>query len=171
MIGTPGYIPPEQAVGAPLDARGDLYALGCVAWWLLTGGEVYPNVAGDDLIRTHVTEPIPELARRAAGCRPSSSMLIVQCLAKRPEDRPHDARALADGADRDRDSRRSTRGRKRDGGRLVEEPARRRDQRARSRDDGCRDAASPREQADGDRRRPRRRSCVVAARDEEGRAR
>ncbi|HET9992848.1 MAG TPA: serine/threonine-protein kinase, partial [Kofleriaceae bacterium] len=95
VIGTPGYIPPEQAVGAQLDARGDLYALGCVAWWLLTGAEVYPNVSGDDLIRTHVTEPIPEL--RVRGWLPAElERLVVQCLAKEPARRPHDARALAD---------------------------------------------------------------------------
>ncbi|MEP6859673.1 MAG: protein kinase [Deltaproteobacteria bacterium] len=95
VIGTPGYIPPEQAVGAPLDNRGDLYALGCVAWWLLTGAEVYPNVSGDDLIRTHVSEPIPEL--RVRGWLPIElEMLVVQCLAKEPGQRPHDARALAD---------------------------------------------------------------------------
>jgi len=95
VIGTPGYIPPEQAVGAQLDARGDLYALGCVAWWLLTGAEVYPNVSGDDLIRTHVTEPIPEL--RVHGWLPIAlELLVVQCLAKEPARRPHDARALAD---------------------------------------------------------------------------
>ncbi|MEO8844025.1 MAG: protein kinase [Kofleriaceae bacterium] len=96
VIGTPGYIPPEQAVGAPLDARGDLYALGCVAWWLLTGGEVYPGVANDDLIRTHVNEPIPDLRAVVHSWLPAElEQLIVQCLAKRPEDRPHDARALA----------------------------------------------------------------------------
>jgi serine/threonine protein kinase len=95
VIGTPGYIPPEQAVGAPLDARGDLYALGCVAWWLLTGSEVYPNVSGDDLIRMHVTEPIPEL--RVRGWLPIAlELLVVQCLAKEPARRPQDARALAD---------------------------------------------------------------------------
>ncbi|HEX7703691.1 MAG TPA: protein kinase [Kofleriaceae bacterium] len=97
VIGTPGYIPPEQAVGAPLDARGDLYALGCVAWWLLTGGEVYPGVANDDLIRTHVNEPIPDLRAVVRSWLPAElEQLIVQCLAKRPEDRPHDARALAE---------------------------------------------------------------------------
>jgi serine/threonine protein kinase len=96
VIGTPGYIPPEQAVGAPLDARGDLYALGCVAWWLLTGAEVYPDVTGDDLIRTHVMEPIPELRPRVHGWLPEAlEKLIVQCLEKRPQDRPADARALA----------------------------------------------------------------------------
>jgi serine/threonine protein kinase len=95
VIGTPGYIPPEQAVGAQLDARGDLYALGCVAWWLLTGAEVYPNVSGDDLIRTHVTEPVPDL--RVRGWLPVElEMLVVKCLAKEPGRRPHDARALAD---------------------------------------------------------------------------
>jgi len=94
VIGTPGYIPPEQAIGAQLDARGDLYALGCVAWWLLTGAEVYPNVSGDDLIRTHVTEPIPVLKVR--GWLPAElEQLIVQCLAKEPAHRPRDARSLA----------------------------------------------------------------------------
>jgi serine/threonine protein kinase len=96
VIGTPGYIPPEQAVGAPLDARGDLYALGCVAWWLLTGSEVYPGVANDDLIRAHVNEPIPDLRAVVRSWLPAElEQLILQCLAKRPEDRPHDARALA----------------------------------------------------------------------------
>ncbi len=96
VIGTPGYIPPEQAVGEPLDARGDLYALGCVAWWLLTGADVYAGVAADDLIRTHVTEPIPDLRTRVHGWLPVElEQLIVRCLAKRPADRPHDARALA----------------------------------------------------------------------------
>jgi len=96
VIGTPGYIPPEQATGAPLDARGDLYALGCVAWWLLAGAEVYPNVGADDLVRTHVVAPIPDLRRAVTGWLPVElEELIYACLAKAPAARPRDARALA----------------------------------------------------------------------------
>ena len=97
VVGTPGYIPPEQATGSELDARGDLYALGCVAWWLLAGAEVYPDVDGDDLVRTHVFEPTPDLRAAVRGWLPEQLELIVlQCLAKAPADRPRDARALAD---------------------------------------------------------------------------
>jgi len=97
VIGTPGYIPPEQAVGAPLDARGDLYALGCVAWWLLVGDEVYPRRSGDDAVHAHVTEPIPTLRDKVRGWLPQElEDVIVSCLAKRPTDRPANARVLAD---------------------------------------------------------------------------
>jgi serine/threonine protein kinase len=96
VIGTPGYIPPEQAVGAPLDARGDLYALGCVAWFLLTGTEVYARKTEDEVIRAHVYDQIPNLRERVQGWLPVElERLIVQCLAKRPGDRPNDARTLA----------------------------------------------------------------------------
>jgi len=97
VVGTPGYIPPEQAVGGALEARGDLYSLGCVAWWLLAGDEVYPGISGDDLIRTHVSEPLPDLRAIVRGWLPAElERLVVACLAKDPEQRPHDARALAD---------------------------------------------------------------------------
>jgi serine/threonine protein kinase len=97
VVGTPGYIPPEQATGGSLDARGDLYALGCVAWWLLAGAEVYPGANGDDLIRIHVTDPVPDLRVAVHGWLPVElEQIVTACLAKRPEQRPHDARALAD---------------------------------------------------------------------------
>jgi serine/threonine protein kinase len=96
VIGTPGYIPPEQAVAAPLDARGDLYALGCVAWFLLTGNEVYARPSEDECIRAHVYDPIPNLRERVKGWLPVElERLVTQCLAKRPGERPADARTLA----------------------------------------------------------------------------
>ncbi|HEU4611192.1 MAG TPA: serine/threonine-protein kinase, partial [Kofleriaceae bacterium] len=115
VIGTPGYIPPEQAVAASVDGpaaggpgstasavrrtidpRGDLYALGCVAWYLLVGSEVYPRTSEDEVLRAHVYDPIPSLRERVRGWLPVElERLIVQCLAKRPEDRPPDARTLA----------------------------------------------------------------------------
>jgi serine/threonine protein kinase len=97
VVGTPGYIPPEQAVGEPLDARGDLYALGCVAWILLTGAEVFPGEDGDEVLHQHVTQPIPTLRDKVRGWLPPElEDLIVSCLSKQPRSRPPDARALAD---------------------------------------------------------------------------
>jgi serine/threonine protein kinase len=96
VIGTPGYIPPEQAVSAPLDPRGDLYALGCVAWFLLTGNEVYARTSEEAVLHSHVYDPIPNLRDRVKGWLPVElEQLITQCLAKRPEQRPQDARTLA----------------------------------------------------------------------------
>jgi serine/threonine-protein kinase len=96
VIGTPGYIPPEQAVAAPLDPRGDLYALGCVAWFLLVGAEVYPRTSEEEVMRAHVYDAIPNLRERVKGWLPIElERLIMQCLAKRPEERPADARTLA----------------------------------------------------------------------------
>ncbi len=96
VIGTPGYIPPEQAVGAPLDARGDLYALGCVAWWLLVGDEVFPRASGDDALQAHIHEPIPNLRDKVhTWLPPELEDVIVACLSKQPENRPASARHLA----------------------------------------------------------------------------
>jgi serine/threonine protein kinase len=96
VIGTPGYIPPEQALQQKIDPRGDLYALGCVAWYLLVGAEVYPRKSEEDVLRAHVYDSIPPLRERVRGWLPIElERLVVQCLAKRPEDRPPDARSLA----------------------------------------------------------------------------
>jgi serine/threonine protein kinase len=95
VIGTPGYIPPEQAIAAPLDPRGDIYALACVAWYLLTGTEVFKRGTEEEVLRAHVMERIPTLRDKVNGWLPEDlEVLIVQCLQKEPELRP-DARTLA----------------------------------------------------------------------------
>ena len=95
LVGTPGYIAPEQAVGVSVDARADLYALGCVAWWLLAGNEVYPRPTEDAALRSHAQEPIPALRPRVRGWLPEGlEHLVIALLAKDPNDRPHDARAV-----------------------------------------------------------------------------
>jgi tRNA A-37 threonylcarbamoyl transferase component Bud32 len=95
VIGTPGFIPPEQAIAAPLDPRGDVYALACVAWYLLTGAEIYPRGTEEEVLRAHVLEPIPTLDDKVRGWMPIElEKLIVRCLAKEPGQRP-DARTLA----------------------------------------------------------------------------
>jgi serine/threonine protein kinase len=95
VIGTPGYIPPEQATAQPLDPRGDVYSLACVAWYLLTGTEVFPGKTIEEILLAHVEEPTPELKPLVQGWLPFSlEALIIRCLAKIPDDRP-DARELA----------------------------------------------------------------------------
>ena len=96
LIGTPGYIAPEAAFGAKIDARADLYALGCVAWWLLTAREVFPRKGDDDVVMSHAQDPVPALRPLVHGWLPDElERVLLSCLAKRPQERPHDARALA----------------------------------------------------------------------------
>jgi serine/threonine protein kinase len=96
VVGTPGYIAPEQLVQNPIDARSDLYALGCVAWWLLVGAELFPLATEQDKLAAHLSEPPPPLAERVTGWLPDElARVVASLLAKRPNDRPHDARALA----------------------------------------------------------------------------
>jgi serine/threonine protein kinase len=97
VVGTPGYIAPEAAFGEPIiDARADLYALGCVAWWLLTATEVFPRDDENAALLAHARDPAPPLRPRVKGWLPEDLELIVHSLlSKRPQERPDDARALA----------------------------------------------------------------------------
>jgi len=95
VAGTPGFASPEQMRGEPLDGRSDLYALGCLAFWLLTRRQVFPASSLVEEMRRHLEEPAPSVARFAALQIPVGLDEIIQTLlAKRPEDRPRDAAAL-----------------------------------------------------------------------------
>jgi serine/threonine protein kinase len=96
VVGTPGYIPPEQAFGHKIDGRADLYALACVAWWLLTSGEVFPRaVEESETIRAHIQDPVPSLRARVKGWLPQAlEDVIMDCLAKRASGRPASARVM-----------------------------------------------------------------------------
>jgi serine/threonine protein kinase len=97
VVGTPGYIAPETAYGdRAVDGRADLYALGCVAWWLLTASEVFPRDNEEKALIAHAREPAPPIGPRIAGWYPPELELVVaSLLSKRPQERPDDARALA----------------------------------------------------------------------------
>ncbi len=97
MLGTPGFMAPEQILGMPLDGRADLYALGCVAWWLLTGKEVFPREGADaKILHKHIYEQLPALDAKMRGwCPPALQAVIEACLAKEADKRPADARQLA----------------------------------------------------------------------------
>lgn len=103
-MGTPAYMAPEVAVGErDLDHRVDIYALGCVGYWLLTGRTVFEADTPVKMMLEHVrTPPAPPSARSELPIPPDLDALILACLAKRREDRPADALELArrlDGCD------------------------------------------------------------------------
>lgn len=94
--GTPGFMPPEIALGnRPVDGRADLYALGCVAYWLLTGRTPFEAPTAVAMLIQHVQEdarPPSEVSELAIP--PELDRLVLDCLAKDPDDRPANAGAL-----------------------------------------------------------------------------
>ena len=95
--GTPAFIAPEQVLGdAGVDGRADIYATGCVAYWLLTGQYVFTGDTAMAILMHHVnTAPMPPSARSAQAISPDLERLVLACLSKDPADRPQTARELS----------------------------------------------------------------------------
>jgi serine/threonine-protein kinase len=94
--GTPGFMAPEVALGNPnVDGRSDLYSLGCVAYYLLTGQPVFAGETPVATVLAHVqTPPSPPSARAEFPIPPALDAVILACLAKEPADRPATAAVL-----------------------------------------------------------------------------
>jgi serine/threonine-protein kinase len=95
--GTPAFMAPEQALGrSRLDGRADIYATGCVAYWLLTGQLVFDGETPMELLTKHVhTPPTPPSACSELPIPEALDRLVLSCLAKDPADRPQSARELS----------------------------------------------------------------------------
>jgi eukaryotic-like serine/threonine-protein kinase len=97
-VGTPGYMCPEQARGEEMDNRGDLYSVGVILFELLTGQLPFAGRSTMDVLLAHATEEPPCFT--ALGTSPGVPQAIEEvvqsCLAKSPDERPRDARDLAD---------------------------------------------------------------------------
>ena len=94
--GTPAFMAPELALGASeVDGRTDLYGLGCVAYWLLTGSLVFEEPTPTAMALAHVQkDPMPPSQRTEIRFSPELERIVLQCLSKKPEDRPASARLL-----------------------------------------------------------------------------
>jgi serine/threonine-protein kinase len=96
IAGTPAYMAPEAVLGQALDARADLYGLGCVAYWLLTGETVFVGRTRNEILFHHAKSiPVPPSERARVEVPPSLERLVLSCLAKDPADRPETADWLA----------------------------------------------------------------------------
>ncbi|HEX5004468.1 MAG TPA: serine/threonine-protein kinase [Gemmatimonadales bacterium] len=88
-VGTPAYMAPEQAAGDPTtDHRADLYALGIVAWEMLTGTAPFHGLSPQQVMASHVTKTPPSVATRRYDVPQAFSRVIDQLLQKEPRDRP-----------------------------------------------------------------------------------
>jgi serine/threonine-protein kinase len=93
--GTPAFIAPEQVLGRAVDARTDIYATGCVAYWLLTGRLVFTGAAMELLVHHAHSEPAPPSAGSETPIPEALDRLVLACLAKDPAQRPQSAGELA----------------------------------------------------------------------------
>jgi hypothetical protein len=93
--GTPAYMAPEMALGQSVDGRTDLYALGCVAYFLLTGRLVFEGTDGLQMIVRRLHEdPVPPSTRAELPVPAELDRLVLACLARQPEHRPQSAADL-----------------------------------------------------------------------------
>ena len=95
VIGTPEFMSPEQALGERVDARSDLYALGVVGYFALSGKLPFEAGKATEVLAKQITEPAPPLASVAAGVPRRLTHAIDRCLEKDPGDRPETAEQLA----------------------------------------------------------------------------
>ena len=100
LHGSPAFMCPEQTAGLAPDCRGDLYSLGCVAYFLLTGRPPFIDDNPIMLIVAHATTPVPTFAEIAAEVPHALGDVIMRCLSRDPSARYASARGLLEALER-----------------------------------------------------------------------
>ncbi|MGC4120356.1 MAG: serine/threonine-protein kinase [Myxococcales bacterium] len=98
IVGTPAYMSPEQAAGVDIDHRSDLFALGIIAYEMLTGHTPFSGDNFGQLAVAIITKPTPKLPPTTIGGERIPADLaevVTKCLQKAPEDRPQSAGEIA----------------------------------------------------------------------------
>jgi streptogramin lyase len=87
FVGTTDYVSPEQALGARLDARSDVYSLGCTLFHMLTGQVPYPMEFEPAKLVAHTQEPVPSVLSIAPDVPAEFETVVARATGKRPEER------------------------------------------------------------------------------------
>jgi serine/threonine-protein kinase len=98
FVGTPAVMAPEMVrYQAPVDARADVYALGCVGYWLLSGKRVFEATTRHDMLVMHAHQkPLTPSKRLGSPVHPGLEAVIMSCLEKNPNKRPQTMRELSE---------------------------------------------------------------------------
>ena len=91
LTGTPAYMPPERVVGGAADERSDIYSLGCVAYWMLTGRTVFTGEPMAVMIHHARTPPKPPSTISPSTIPERLEQIVLACLEKTPQKRPSSA--------------------------------------------------------------------------------
>jgi serine/threonine protein kinase len=96
FCGTPGYVSPESIKGEPVDGRADLYALGAVGYYLITGSMAYGGGSVQEIIAAQVARaPDPPSKKSKRSISAELERLLLDCLARNASDRPGSAEEFA----------------------------------------------------------------------------
>jgi hypothetical protein len=100
VMGTPSYMPPEQARGETelIDERADVFALGSILAEILTGSPAFTGRNSGEIVRKSAKGDTADALKRLDACGAEADLIALakDCLEVEPEDRPHDAKAVAD---------------------------------------------------------------------------
>ena len=96
LIGTPAYMAPEQGQGLPIDNRADIYALGVIAWEMLTGKQPYNAETPMQVLIQHINSPVPQILDVDAELPAGLDFVMHKVLAKNPEERYQSAVEFAE---------------------------------------------------------------------------
>ena len=87
VIGTPEYMSPEQLLGDPVDARSDIYSLGCILYQMLTGRRTFDEPTREQMIKRRLTEKAPHPRELAAEIPKTLDLIVARMLNRTPHDR------------------------------------------------------------------------------------
>ncbi len=95
VVGTIGYMSPEQVMGRPADARSDIFALGCVLYEMLTGHRAFGAATTDETLRAILDRDPEPIAISRPDVSPALEVIVGRCLEKQPDERFESARDVA----------------------------------------------------------------------------